>query len=294
MDNKIKPAKTHEKHTHEGPTKRFSTFDDLAQWAVDSDHAPSVQAVRETPSDLWRSLLFTWYAQGQIGCMFAVILARAQDEDKWVTMILDGELNAEGITGLVDQFASSGVDAIQFLFPGAGDAQQAASILRVLGSHPRWRCFDVGVLPEEPECDTRQVGLRWLSPEESEPVYESWALGLGDFEPMAQTRRFKGSPFIALVLRPTPPIESRAPAGRGDTGYPAAHVAHMDDGLEDDQIKRDKFTESSKNNKRGMVRPEPMSRARAKVTFSFTSTDFEALLSDVPMHKSVNDVGSGK
>ena len=150
------------------------------------------------------------------------------------------------------------------------------------------------MLPQELDCDTRQVGLRWLSPQGTEPVYESWALGLGDFEPMALTRRFKGSPFIALVLRPTPPIESRAPAGKGDTGLPAAHVAHMDDGLKEDQSKRDKFTESSKDNKRGMVHPDPMSRARAKVTFSFTAAEFDALLGDVPMHKSANDTGSGK
>ena len=294
MDNKITPAKTHEKLTHKGTTKRFSTFDDLAQWAVASGHAPSVQAVRDTPNDLWRSLLFTWYAQGQIGCMFAVIRARAQDEDKWVTLILAGELDADGITGLVDQFASSGVDAIQFLFPGAGDAQQAASILQTLGRHDRWRCFDVGVLPEELDCDTRQVGLRWLSPQDNGTAYESWALGLGDFEPMAQTRRFKGSPFIALVLRPTPPVEARAAAGKGDTGLPAAHVAHMDDRLGKDQVKRDKYTENSKDNKRGMVHPQPMSRARAKVTFSFTTADFEALLGDVPMYKSANDAGGGK
>lgn len=275
MQNRPKPNKTLTRLIADGGQRRFSTFDDLAQWAVDIGLADSVEQVRQERTNLWGNLVFQWYTQAQIACIFAVNLARDAEKAAWLTAVVSGSLNADAVTELVDTAADAKVEAIQLLFPGRGDAAQAAQILCALSSHPRWLCADVGTLPDEPHCATRQVGLRWISPSRE---YESWALGLADFEPMPFTRRFGGAPFVALVLRPTPPVAGRAPELTGDAGLPAAHLAHLDDGLGIDQETRDKWTVHTRTGKRALLNPEPLSRARAKVTFAFTPEDYEELM----------------
>lgn len=86
---------------------------------------------------------------------------------------------------------------------------------------------------------------------------------------MAFTRRLVGAPFIALVLRPTPPMAERAAVPISAAGVPASHLAHMDDGLGTDTAKRQKWMEGTSKAKRALVSPDPFSRARAKVTFAF-------------------------
>lgn len=266
QSNKVKPNKTLTKQIANGGPRRFSTFDDLAQWAVSIGRAGSVEEVRRQRVDLWGDLVFEWYTQGQIACIFAVYLARDAHKTSWLSAVVSGKFDADAVTALVDTAAESQAEAIQLLFPGAGDAAHAAEILCALSTHPRWLCADVGALPEEAHCVSRQIGLRWISPTND---YESWALGLADFDPMPFTRRFTGAPFVALVLRPTPPVADRAPPVTGEAGLPASHLAHLDDGLGNDKATRDKWTESTRTGKRALLHPDPLSRARAKVTFSF-------------------------
>ena len=276
MQSNHRPVKSIFKQVTNG-TRRFSTFDDLAQWAVDIGRATSVAEIREQRVELWGDLVFEWYTQGQIACIFAVNLARDADANAWLSAVVMGpsEVDAQAITALVDAAAEQQAEVIQLLFPGDGDAAQAARILTALSHHPRWLCVDVGVLSGEDHCVSRQVGLRWLSPDQS---YESWALGLADFEPMPLTRRFKQAPFVAIVLRPTPPVDDRAPPVPGDTGLPAAHLAHLKDGLGDNKSKRDKWTEQTSTGKRELLSPHPLSRARAKVTFTFEDHEFKSLM----------------
>ncbi|AMP02134.1 hypothetical protein CAter282_4370 [Collimonas arenae] len=54
----------------------------------------------------------------------------------------------------------------------------------------------------------------------------------------------------------------------------------MDDGLGTDDEKRQKWTHSTKTGKHALIRPEPLSRARAKVTFAFPASA-RASLGDV-------------
>lgn len=259
----------------DGSPRRFSTFDDLADWAVTIGRASSIEEVRSQRYDLWGDLVFEWYTQGQVACIFAVALARDVENVSWLSAVVSGEFNADAVTGLVDSAAEANAEAIQLLFPGTGDATQAAQILCALSEHPRWLCADVGTLPDEANCTSRQIGLRWIS---AAGDYESWALGLADFDPMPFTRRFSRAPFIALVLRPTPPVTERAPPVTGEAGLPASHLAHLDDGLGKDSATRQKWTASTRTSKRALLNPEPLSRARAKVTFAFEADTYESLM----------------
>lgn len=275
QNNNGRPTKSVEKEIATAQARRYSSFDDLANWAVEKGRADSAQAIRDERHDLWGDLVFEWYTQGQIGCLFAVRLALALETTAWYSAVVAGPFDADAVTALVDSAAERQAEAIQLLFPGKGDAAHAAEILSALSHHPRWLCADVGILEEEPDCSSRQVGLRWISPDRT---YESWALGLADFDPMAFTRRFTGAPFVALVLRPTPPIEDRAPPKVGEAGLPASHLAHLDDGIGADQALRDRLTERTRTAKRALLNPHPLSRARARVTFTFDEGPFDSLM----------------
>ena len=263
-EDKARPDKSISKGVGPANHRNFSSFDDLADWAVRRGLASSVGDVRTNRRDLWGDLLFTWYTQGQVACVYAQHLARTPDESGWYSAVLDGDLNADLVTEIVDVAAGAGAEAIQLLFPGNADVEQALLIVRTLTSHARWICAERTWLDGEAG-DSIQIGLQWISPARG---YESWALGIAPFEPTPFTRRFVGAPFLALVLRPTPPVPGRADV-IGDSGLPAAHLAHMEDLLEGDEEKRDKFTEGTRKAKRALISPDPMSRARAKVTFSF-------------------------
>jgi hypothetical protein len=255
-------------------SRPFSSFDDLAAQAVDSGLATDVQAVRVKELSLWGDLLFKWYTQGQIACVFAQNLARDPETSAWHTVVvLDSDWDGSIITGIVDGALEANAEGLQILFPGDNSVEQAINIIRRLVIDHRWSCFDAGWLDEE-HGDSLQVGIRWTSPDGS---YESWALGIAAFDPMPFTRAFRGAPFIALILRPGPPVESRAPVPTSESQLPASHLAHMDDRLGSKTAKRKKWTEGTAKAKRALVQPDPLSRARARVTFALPGWAKEAL-----------------
>jgi hypothetical protein len=261
----IRPAKSIIRGVGPRDKRPFSSFDDLAAWLVQLGRASDVQDVRNNLRALWGDILFSWYTQGQVGCVFAQRLARDVAGSNWYTAVMEGDWQAEHVTGVCDAAASVRAEALQVLFPCEATVEDALVIIKRLAEHPRWQCTDTGWLEGE-SGDSLQVGLRWIS---SGGDYESWVLGIAPFDSMPFTRRFVGAPFIALVLRPSPPEQSRAPVPAGTSGLPASHLAHMDDGLGGDIEKRTKWNAGTRMAKRALVSPDPMSRARAKVTFAF-------------------------
>lgn len=251
----------------------FPSFDNLAAWAVSQGYAKSVEAIRQEHRELWPELLFEWYKTNQIACLFAVSLARKWEEAKWYSAVIEDTWDGDVLTAIVDAHFDMGTEGLQILLPGDGTEEEALRIVTLLGSHPRWSCEDTGWLEGE-QGDSIHIGLRWIAPDNS---FESWAIGVAPFEPMPFTRQFAKAPFIAMVIRPSPPAENRAPTPKGCTGLPASHLAHMDDDLGDNQAKRDKWTAQTKQGKRALIHPEPLSRARAKVTFSFSGDYREKL-----------------
>lgn len=264
-ERREKPERSVQKGVGPRDTRPFSSFNDLATWAAKLGWAIDAAAVRTQRRSLWGDILFAWYAQGQIACVFAQNLARQPREAHWYSAVVEGPWTADHITGMVDGAAAIGAEAFQLLFPGEGTVEETLQLIRTLGVHPRWCCVDTGWLDGE-SGESVQVGLRWESPRRE---YESWALGIAPFEPMPFTRRFIGAPFIALVLRPTQPMSDRAPVPLGATNLPVSHLAHMDDGLATDSEMREKWTRGTRQAKKALISPDPMSRARAKVTFAF-------------------------
>lgn len=249
------------------PSRNFPSFDSVAAWAVSQGYADSVEAVRQRHRELWPDLLYEWYVSGQIACLFAIQLARDWEKARWFSALVEGEWDAAIVTAIVDAHLDMGTEGLQLLFPGDGSSEQAVDIVHRLAVHPRWRCEETGWGDGETG-DSVQVGVRWISPDNT---YESWAVGIAPFDPMPFTRRFIGAPFIALIIRPAPPVTQRAPAPIGLGGMPASHLAHMDDDLGDNDTKRIKWAAGTKDAKRALIAPDPLSRARARVTFSFAA-----------------------
>lgn len=260
----LKPSKSVTRGVGPRDKRPFSSFDDLAQWMVDLGRAKDVASVRENLRNLWGDLLFTWYSQGQIACVFAQRLARDAASARWYTAVVEGNWRSDHVTGVIDAAAENGAEGLQLLFPCDGTVEDAVAITQRLCTHPRWKCVDIGWLDGE-SGDSLQIGLRWIAPQGD---YESWVLGLAPFETMPFTRRLIGAPFIALVLRPTAPEPNRAKVPKGESGLDASHLAHMDDKLGSDNDKRDRWTEGTRLAKRALISPEPMSRARARVSFA--------------------------
>ncbi len=268
-------ARLHKSVTREvgaGDARAFPSFDDLAGRMVLKGEAPDIESIRTQRLDLWGQILFDWFQQGQVACVFAQVLARDPEKARWASFVVEGPWTCDIVNAVVETAAAEGFEAAQILFPGDGSVSQAVGVIRELCKHPQWKCEDAGWLDRE-SGDSVQVGLRWRPKSDS---YESWVLGIAPFEPMPFTRRVSGAPFVALVLRPTAPIHERAEPKKSN-GVDAAHLAHMDDGIGTDKAKRDKWTEATRAAKIALLNPEPLSRARARVTFSLPSWGREAL-----------------
>lgn len=252
-------------------TRAFSSFNDYLKVLIQQGTVESADELIARRPDLLGSILFEWYRQGQVACVFAQLLARAADATKWQSITIQGTLDVAQLEDVLEEAADK-LEALQLIFPGPATAQQAVELIQSLCSHPSWSSHEIDWLPGEAG-DSLQVGLRW---HRSGSTYVSWVLGIAPFDPMPFTRRFMDAPFIALVFRPTPP-SAFAPAPV-ESGLKASHLAHMDDGLGADQGKRDKATSVTKRAKHALLGDELRSTARAKVTFALPASCRESLV----------------
>jgi hypothetical protein len=242
--------------------RSFSAFSDYLDFFIQAGHVASLDDLLDRKPDILGTILFAWFSQGQIACIFAQRLARKPIDAKWQSIVVRGDIDPELLSNVLEEAAEQ-LSAVQLIFPGSGSAQQAIDIVRRLCSHPSWTCSEIDWMPDE-KGRSVQIGLRWHS---ARGAYTSWVLGIAPFDSMPFTRRFVGAPFIALVFRPSEPTEF-APTPTDESGKPASHLAHMDDLLGDDQKKRDSMTQATKRAKSALLGHELRSIARAKVSVS--------------------------
>lgn len=244
-----------------GDVRTYSSFDDFLALAISEGKVESLHDLLENRPDLLGSILFDWYGQGQIACVFAQRLARNVDRTKWESITIRGTVDASELEAALNEAAHK-LEALQLIFPGRATAHQAVDLIKALCMHPSWSCHEIDWMPDE-RGRSLQVGLRWHLQGSD---YHSWVLGIAPFEPMPFTRRFRGSPFIALVFRPSPP-SAFAPTPT-ELGFNASHLAHMDDGLGSDVQKRERTTKATQTGKTLLLGSDLRSTARAKVTFA--------------------------
>jgi hypothetical protein len=248
--------------------RAFSSFDDFVEFLIAQNKINSREQLIQEKPDLLGSILFQWYVQGQVACVFAQMLAK--QATKWQSVTIPGEVDVNEIQGFLEENADN-LEAVQFLFIGPATVDHAVQLIRALCEHPSWSCHEKGWMEGELG-ESLMVGLRWQRPGTD---YVSWVLGIAPFEPMPFTRRFVGAPFIALVFRPSPPTAfAKTPK---DLGFDASHLAHMDDMLGADQQRRDRTTLVTQYHKQTLLGEELRSHARAKVTFALPAAARDSL-----------------
>jgi hypothetical protein len=266
--------------------RSFSSFDDYVKPHIDDGSVESIDDLVSRRPELLGRILFDWYKDGQIACVFARVLAAKKDKPKWRTITIEeGEINVEKLEATLLEAISKEFDAVQFIFPGAGTAQRTVELIKTLCEHPSWSCREMPWMTDDEGRlielgNTVQVGLRWHPPESD---YVSWVLGIAPFDTMPFTRRFVNAPFIALVMRPTAPTDF-VKEKKFEGGFQASHLAHMNDMLgsndpiRDEQMRED-FRARTRRTKFALVRAggELLSTARAQVTFSLPLWCREAL-----------------
>lgn len=252
--------------------RAFSSWNDLLSHVVEKGEVTSYQDLLERRPDLLDELLFHWYRQGQIACVFAMRLSRQPSQAGWYSIRVSGDWTTEQVAARIDEVAAQ-AQAIQLIFPGLTTANDVARLVVKLCADSRWSCceipwktFVVSDQVIEEHGRSIPVGLRWHP---SSGGYTSWALGIAPFDPMPFTRRFVGAPFSVIVLRPSAPTDFIPPKDDPITHLPAAHLAHMDDGFGKDEELRDKVRNLTSENKRDLLGSDLWSTARAQVTFTF-------------------------
>jgi hypothetical protein len=260
--------------------RSFSSFDDYVTPLIADGTVKSIEDLVSRRPELLGRILFDWYKDGQVACVFARVLAAKKDKTKWRTLTIEGAVNVEKLESALLEAVSDQSDAIQFIFPGPGTAQRAVELMKTLCQHSSWSCREMPWMTDDNDQpielgNTLQVGLRWHPPNSN---YTSWVLGIAPFDSMPFTRRFVGAPFIALVLRPTPPTDF-VPEKKFEAGLQASHLAHMDDKLGDNDAMRVNFRDRTRRTKFALLwgGGELLSTARAQVTFSLPLWCREAL-----------------
>lgn len=243
--------------------RAFSSWPDLLTHVIEMGEVRSYQDLLERRPDLLDDMLFRWFRQGQIGCVFAMKLSHQPAKAGWHSIRVSGDWTNEQLATRIGQVANE-AEAIQLIFPGLTTATQTTELIVKLCSDSYWSCAEIPWKYKEVG-RSLPVGLRWQPPG---GTFTSWVLGVAPFEPMPFTRRFVGAPFTALVFRPSSPTAFIEEQIDPISELPAAHLAHMNDGHGKDEELRDKIRQMTSDRKRELLGSDLWSTARAKVTFA--------------------------
>jgi hypothetical protein len=254
------PSKSVSREIGANKIRAFSSFDDYLKVLIDDGTVKSSHDLVTRRPGLLGQILFQWYQQGQIACVFAQHLANAETPS-WGSITIQGTVDPAGLEKAL-QDAAQNLDALQIIFPGPATAKHACDLIKALCVSPSWSCKELPWMEDE-KGRSLQVGLRWHP---AGADYVSWVLGIAPFDTMPFTRRLAGAPFIALVLRSRPPANFNEASP--EAGFRPSHLAHMDDLLGEDHEKRKRYDERTRKAKIALLGGELRSTARAKVTFA--------------------------
>ncbi len=208
-------------------------------------------------------LFFNWVRSGQLGCLFAVHLAKDPRKNRWLPIVQlralqQGDSLGELLNTQLDAAAERN-EAAAIIFPDVVSPDQVVELINLLCADPsrRWYRTNDGIDPDESDA-LCLVGLRWILPSRQSVNY---VLGFSPIETMPQTRQ---SPFTAIFLRIID--EKRTPPHRED-GLVQVHLADLDSTFYPQAV-HDQVWELTKATRKNAVQPHMTAAARARVTFS--------------------------
>jgi hypothetical protein len=215
-------------------------------------------------------LFFNWVRTGQLGCLFAVQLAKEPRKNRWLPIVqlraLEEGQNLSRLLNTQLDAASKRNEAAAIIFPDIRTPQEIVALVNLLCDDPnqRWYWTKDGI---EQSDSASLIGLRWILPKGKSVNY---VLGFAPISTMPQTRQ---SPFTALFLRIKD--DKRTPSHR-ENGLVQVHLADLDSTFHP-QALHDEVWELTRKT-RGLHVEDHMSlAARARVTFSVSSEAANAL-----------------
>ena len=138
-------------------TRAFSSFDDYLNVLIADGIVKSSHDLVARKPELLGEILFQWYQQGQIACVFAQVLAKAATP-AWQSITIQGTVDVVELDKVLKD-AAENLDALQLIFPGPATAQHACDLIKALCVHPSWTCKEIDWMPDE-KGRSLQVGLR--------------------------------------------------------------------------------------------------------------------------------------
>lgn len=253
----------------------YSSYPDLAEWQKE------MKGRELNPGD-WRALFLSWISQGQIGCVFAVKLAREARLAGWSDYVVeDFSKLAEQLTRTIDAETDKQTEALHFFLPNITTADDVVRLLNELTLHERWSCHEITIeldkfddkmskcqvcrgdhMVHEREVPDLNVGLRFRL----KNGQMAWVLGVAPYSEMAMTRRFEGAPFSVLFIR----------TGGSMDGIEEGRAVHLCDiraqqiGISKEEFREDWDNDfaSSKRLKANVIDEGAYCKARASVTFT--------------------------
>ena len=242
--------------------RAFSSFEDLVDHLIVKGTISSREDLLKN-DDLLIDVVFQWYRQLQIACVFAARLAHKPQDYGWRSEVVRPGFDVAKLNERIDELVASS-EAVQLIFMDQATAKDIAKLIAKLCATDRWECHEMPW--KEPEHGVSiPLGLRWQPADRS---YISWALGIAPFDPMPFTRRFVGAPFTVIAFRASPPTDFIPTKTDPFTKQAAAHLAHMNDGLGKDEDVRTHVRRLTTENKGKLLSSDLRSTARAQVTFA--------------------------
>lgn len=249
---------------NDGKQKRFPSLQDYVDQLVEQGIVKDLDDLVANYSHLIGEMFINWVATGQVGCLFAVKLARNPRLNRWVPIV---QLGALSHGDSLDEVLNEQLDAVAehheaavLIFPDVVRDADIARLVALLceGKSGRWYRTEHAKSDNEA---VKLVELRWILPSGNSV---NLVLGFSSLPTMPVTRR---SPFTAMFFRLK---DRKRQKEEREDGRMIVHLADLDSTFRP-QKWHDIVWERTKAMKKLYVQPELGFAARAKITFTIAA-----------------------
>ncbi len=250
---------------NDGTQHRFPSLGDYLDHYISQGIVENGDDLVSNYGHLIGEIFFNWISTGQLGCLFAVQLAKKPRENGWYPIVqlrsLDEGINIAPSLNLLLDTASESHEAAAVIFPDVVTPEQIVLLVNALCADPSGRWYRTEAeIATDPSGNVSYIGLRWIL-KGGQAV--NYVLGFCNIDTMPQTKR---SPFAALFLRIRE--TKRTPAHKED-GRVQVHLADLDSTFH--QETHDQVWELTRKKRANHVEPHMTTAARARITFSLSS-----------------------
>lgn len=276
VDKGLHPDRSYPWTRADGKSVTYSTFPDLEKaYCLAGGDAND----RE---ELCKQAVFKWVSQAQVGCVYAINLAKNSDEAKWKSFYVSKEdLSIDLINQAIEESVQSGDEALHIIVDRIDGDEGVVELINSLCTHEsglwywdevEWKNVKQDLLDICKKCGGNRsahddvinppllVGLR----HKLSNGYVSWTLGICACSTMPVTRKFVGAEFVIIALRTGCPKEPQDPDKLRSVGDPV-HLCDMDSLLSKE--KDDAVWTATEHLKSLVLADEMRCCARAKVSF---------------------------